>query len=663
MARAQAQIRALGTLLSPGVFQPPVTTTTSQMSMYVRALCSPATLPPASVFPAVLCGIDPAAPGVSVTPAAANVFSATPVSDARVALFTSFLSDEQLAAAGVTVPGSSRARFFNSLLSPGGSSLTGSLGSSGTVSVKIIGVVADTSDSYTVYLQIPDVEATGVATSGASRVLRFNSDQTIYALKIERPSFAKWGLFTNHQFIDQAAEDADDPIYFTERTNYSGPVHLNQNALFTLSDAVSSGGSTFTGGFGSAGCPAGQIVSASSIDPATGLSESVDSCGAAPENMSVGAYFNGTGSGNFDTPADMNAAGDGSTAVLPNVRGVKLNFGGNTPTWNDRFIALPANSISQSQAARNGGLYLSGTVDSVTLAMAPALNLGGVTVKAQTITYSRGGVTTELAYGQAGKMFIKVAGVWTAAAQTPCTPLCSGTQGEWAAATPATQGTFSGMIYAQNSLQNLSGPRRSDPNDPATAAPAVADFARLTVASSGDVNVTSDLKYESPPCSGGGVATAVCNNRSARNILGIYSAQGDVVIKSPTSDDGTANTPHTEKDVTIQAVLMASGGAVPGSTERKGRVRVDGYSSGRDLGSVNLLGGMIENYYGAFGTTGGSGYGRNIVYDERTNDGVAPPFFPTQREWVTQTKTVPAAGAAAVIRAIDLAGSLGQGKN
>jgi len=50
---------------------------------------------------------------------------------------------------------------------------------------------------------------------------------------------------------------------------------------------------------------------------------------------------------------------------------------------------------------------------------------------------------------------------------------------------------------------------------------------------------------------------------------------------------------------------------------------------------VNLLGGIIEYFYGAFGMfdsrTGNptSGYDRKFTYDQRMSLGVEPPFFPT----------------------------------
>ena len=277
-------------------------------------------------------------------------------------------------------------------------------------------------------------------------------------------------------------------------------------------------------------------------------------------------------------------------------------------------------------------------------------------------------------------MFIQQAnGTWVAAAQKPCVvaPTCATSGGDWVTASSlgTPQGTFNGVVYSQSTINNLNGPSRS----PASAAtsttantpPAVASFAKLTVASTSDVNITSDLRYESPPCTGTSVSAPACDNKSAINILGIYSVQGDVVIKAPYGDSGAANSPAVPPNVTIQAVLMASGSPIAGSTTRNGRIRVDGYANsnnnGTVLGNLNLLGGMIENYYGAFGTFGTNygtnysyGFGRNIIYDERTKD-ISPPSFPLATTWAPTMKSQPSDKSAATDSTIDLRGAYQQG--
>lgn len=58
---------------------------------------------------------------------------------------------------------------------------------------------------------------------------------------------------------------------------------------------------------------------------------------------------------------------------------------------------------------------------------------------------------------------------------------------------------FNGVIYTDGEVRSLSGPERSRATDPATAPPALAEFAQITVAAQGDIRITGDLKYEKPP--------------------------------------------------------------------------------------------------------------------------------------------------------------------
>jgi len=69
---------------------------------------------------------------------------------------------------------------------------------------------------------------------------------------------------------------------------------------------------------------------------------------------------------------------------------------------------------------------------------------------------------------------------------------------------------------------------------------------------------------------------------------------------------------------------------------------VDDYDSGSSRGTATLLGGVITDYYGAFGTFSGSsgmrtGYGRNFVYDNRVLKGMAPPYFPFMDKFTIDT--------------------------
>jgi hypothetical protein len=96
------------------------------------------------------------------------------------------------------------------------------------------------------------------------------------------------------------------------------------------------------------------------------------------------------------------------------------------------------------------------------------------------------------------------------------------------------------------------------------------------------------------------------------NLMGILSWNNSIHI-------GTS----APNDVNIHATLMAP----------IGQVLVDNYDKGSTRGTATILGGVIQDAYGAFGiSSGGSlthGYARNFVYDKRMSQGMAPPYFPT----------------------------------
>jgi hypothetical protein len=153
-------------------------------------------------------------------------------------------------------------------------------------------------------------------------------------------------------------------------------------------------------------------------------------------------------------------------------------------------------------------------------------------------------------------------------------------------------GIPNGMIFVDGSLTGLAGTVQRD--------------SQVTVAATGDVQVVNNITYQdytpgtSPSAEG------------ATNVLGIISWNGNVRI-----------TTAAPNNINVHATVMTP----------NGEFKVDGYDSGSSRGTATILGGVIENTYGAFGTFSASGastgYGRNFVYDSRMGKGMAPPFFPT----------------------------------
>jgi hypothetical protein len=148
------------------------------------------------------------------------------------------------------------------------------------------------------------------------------------------------------------------------------------------------------------------------------------------------------------------------------------------------------------------------------------------------------------------------------------------------------------IIYANDDIKSFSGTVQQD--------------TQMTVSGERDIIITGNVVYE-----GYGTSPAL-NAHGFNNLLGILSWGGNVRIGTVAPDD-----------ISVHAVVMAPHGIFT----------VDNYDSGSSRGTATLLGGVITDWYGAFGTFSGSsgmrtGYGRNFVYDDRVLQGMAPPYFP-----------------------------------
>ena len=153
------------------------------------------------------------------------------------------------------------------------------------------------------------------------------------------------------------------------------------------------------------------------------------------------------------------------------------------------------------------------------------------------------------------------------------------------------------MIYASGGINNLTGPAR----DASTGSvpPALAINQKLLIASNTDIVIQGDLTDD--------------QYDSNTNVLGIFSSGGAVRIGS-----GAPN------NLNVDAFVMACGATT-------GEFTVDNWNSGSPRGVMNLRGGVVSSFYGAFYTwdTNGNpvtGYTRNFHYDRR---GLIPPMYPT----------------------------------
>ncbi len=164
------------------------------------------------------------------------------------------------------------------------------------------------------------------------------------------------------------------------------------------------------------------------------------------------------------------------------------------------------------------------------------------------------------------------------------------------------------IIYVNGNITSLGGTVQKD--------------TQMLIASHNDVVIQNHVRYaQYTPATGtpGSAGYVAPSSEGYNNLLGIMSWAGDVRI-------GTS----APNNIDIHATIMA----------QQGIVTVDNYDSTAVRGTATILGGVISDYYGGFGTfnsssgTAVSGYGRNFVYDTRMETEFIPPYFPTLNTFI-----------------------------
>lgn len=368
----------------------------------------------------------------------------------------------------------------------------------------------------------------GSATDGG--LTRQVNLQGIFSVQVQQDNFARYALLTNRQ-----TNAAGSNVWFTNRTNFSGPVHTNGTFNFANNPSGS-----FTGKVTSVGTTARYYN------------------GGAP--VLLNANQNGTvdvptfGQG-FDRGAASIPMPATTTANRQREAALGLSTGASTAGYG------PGVHLGASGGAMTGGIYVNGNA---TMAMSAGTNTA-------TYTITQGSTTTTVTVNYSSNQ----------------TTVRTG-------AGPPTSysGVPNGMVFADGSVTGLSGTVQGD--------------SQVTVAATGDVLITNNITYQNY------TAGTTPSAEGTTNVMGIMSWNGNVRI--------TGSAPS---DISVHATVMTP----------NGEFTVDNYATGSSRGTATILGGVIENTYGAFGTFSGStprtGYGRNFVYDTRMGRGMAPPFFPT----------------------------------
>ena len=390
------------------------------------------------------------------------------------------------------------------------------------------------------------VDATAVVTKTIPNITRsLGLVNGSFSITVMRDTFAKFALFTAHH-----RTPSNSVVWFTESTNFSGPVSTNERFSFArnpsahFSEEVTQHNQSAR--FYNNGNEVYRDADYYSYIDRTGQEVIVDRPIFDKGFVRGAEIINITSS---ITQVDLKRQALGGTAD-PGARGIYI------PNDGSNLI---------------GGIYIKGNQgdngDNPTISMS-------ATASGPVYTITRESTT-------------KVITINYAANQTT---IQTGPTRETYSGIPDGVGNEGIIIYADDDIGSFSGTVEKDTN--------------ITVSSERNINLSGNVLYEQ-------YNPSPLNALGFTNVLGILSWGGNVVIDSNAPDN-----------VEIHGVVMAPHGVFT----------VDNYNRGRYRGIATLLGGVITDFYGAFGTFGGmggqTGYGRNFVYDARMLQGTTPPYFP-----------------------------------
>lgn len=374
-----------------------------------------------------------------------------------------------------------------------------------------------------------------------------------FTVRVQRDNFAKYALFTNRQTMPSGTE-----VWFTNRTNFSGPIHTNDRFNFALN-------------------PSGIFDGAVTQHEQT----------ARFYNNGWPVLMDAQSNGTRDVPTFHQPFSRGADEIVLSSSVEKQDMvdeakGGTSPSGNGIFVPNNGTQVT-------GGIYVNGNA---------SVNLGLDAGHNAVYTVTQGTTT-------------KIITVNRTAQQTAVQTVGGGTVNY--TGIPDGMDDLGTLIFVNGNISSLAGTVQED--------------TEITIASENDIVITNNLVYgDYTPAQGvpGDVSYVPPTAEGADNLLGIVAWNGDVRISTAAPDN-----------INVHGSILAQDGIMS----------VDDYNNqGRgSRGSATLLGGVISDYYGAFGlfngTTGQqiSGYGRNFVYDGRMLVGKSPPYFPSLNTFIAFT--------------------------
>lgn len=464
-----------------------------------------------------------------------------------------------------------------------------------------------------------------------------------FSVIVRRENFAKYALFTHaHTMPGGDGGPLGAAIWFTSRTTFDGPVHTNGSG--TANEFRFAFFPKFTDQVTSVSPCALYNNTGSNLRLCTpGTYENVDALG---RRIDAPLKPDGTPADDQDNPPADFQRGVDPVVVIPsltfNQKAIAIGHdpmdmagpnGWGQAEWNrqirrvipelddgdadvPRGVYIPVRDVdgnrrSDPDEPLAGAVLVQGELDSLTLETVGSGSPGCTAPDGCALyRFVQGGRTVTVIVDRAAQRTTVTDTAWPSPQTRAFTGVPKGYQLD-----PNPSNVM--LVYVEGDIRALSG--TLEEKEQATVVTGC--YPRQRPCPYGRIDITGHLRYERPP-------DPADPDSNPLNVLGLFSANHDIRI--PERTPGGARVPD---DLVIHAVLMAG---EPGVDDgHNSAVFVQNYSTRPVQGQVHLLGGIIEEYYGAFGTfdarTGAprSGYGRDFRYDRRMARGFSPPYFPT----------------------------------
>jgi hypothetical protein len=401
-----------------------------------------------------------------------------------------------------------------------------------------------------------------------------------------KTSFAAWGTFINTYPICSAL--------FVPGT-ITGPVFTNDAWTFG-----STGSYIFTDPVGSYSPTAGYYFSNGQCDQVAGSS---DKKGNTTIKPTFQAGFN-LGQNKIALPAnDFNqkeAVVDGVGNGAPfSLTSLKNAAGSNYATGATSGVYMPYTTTATTTCTTppcmtGGGLYVEGNA-AVTL----AANTNAATgTPQQVFTITQGSTTTTVTLDFGNSSHAPATTFKTVNGNSTTTQTINGLPENLTNSSPSE----AAMLYVNGNITSLAG---------AAGQPAIQDGSAVTITAASNVTITGDIKYKTEPVTltqnqipGTPADTLISGNNNGQ-VLGIYTATGDIQLQVPT------NNQNLEIDASLAMISATGSGGL-----------IDTWNQ---INTLTIVGGRIANQ-----AKQGNITTRNIYFDRRfSQGGFAPPWFPS----------------------------------